>query len=99
MNKTLRTPASRGAAAALLVATLVLAAPVSQGEEYSFLVSGYPAANVSYQSASAPTALAPGAIVATLDASGADMRSGTSGASEGIALRSDKALAFTIVVR
>lgn len=82
-----------------MAATLVLAATVSQGEEYSFLVSGYPAANVSYQSASAPTALVPGAIVATLDASGADMRSGTSGASEGIALRSDKALAFIIVVR
>lgn len=99
MNTTHQTPASRGTAATLLAATLVLAATVSQGEEYSFLVSGYPAANVSYPSASAPTALVPGAIVATLDASGADMRSGTVGASEGIALRSDKALAFTIIVR
>lgn len=99
MNTTHRTPAPRCATAALLAATLVLATTVSQGEEYSFLVSGYPAANVSYQSASNPTALVPGAIVATLDASGTDMRSGTVGASEGIALRSDKALAFTIVVR
>jgi hypothetical protein len=82
-----------------MAATLVLAATESQGEEYSFLVAGYPAANVSYPSASEPTALVPGAIVATADASGTDLRSGTSDASEGIALRSDKALAIMIVVR
>lgn len=98
MSTPRKTLPTRRAVAALLAAPLLLAG-IAQGEEYSFLVSGYPASNISYPSASAPTTLAPGAIVATLTSSDADLRSGTSAASEGVALRSDEALAFILIVR
>ncbi len=84
--------------AALLAAPLLFAGN-APGEDYRFLVSGYPAASVSHSSPSTPITLAPGAVFASIDASGTDMRSRVSAASEGIALRSDKALAFTLIVR
>ena len=92
----------KGRAATAALTAAMAAAPIAaaNGDEYQFIdPATYPAANVSYPSASEPTALVPGAIVATADASGTDLRSGTSDASEGIALRSDKALAIMIVVR
>ena len=98
MKKRVRILSPVRAIAAPLAATLFLAW-MSLGEQYSFIVSGFPAANISYPSASEPTTLAPGAIVAMLDVSGADMRSGTIAATDGVSLRSDKPLSFIMIVR
>lgn len=85
--------------AAGIFAAAALAPPVV-ADEYQFLVSGYPAANASNSATSSGIALETGTLAATVaNDAPLELRYLTSDESDGIALRTDAALAFTIVLR
>lgn len=85
--------------AAGIFAAAALAPPVV-ADEYQFLVSGYPAANASNSATSSGIALETGTLSATVDNDAPlELRYLTSDESDGIALRSDAALAFTLFFR
>ena len=75
-------------------------APPAVAEGYQFLVSGYPAANASKSATSAGIALETGTLAAVVaNEAPLELRYRTSDESGGIALRTDAALAFTLVIR
>lgn len=85
--------------AALLAAPLLFAGN-APGEDYRFLVSGYPAANASRSAASAGIALETGSLhAAAANVDPQEWRYRTSAASEGSALRSDAPQGFMLIVR
>lgn len=97
MGKTLHT-----LRAATLVAATALAlasAPPASLADYQFIVSGYPAANVSYPSASTGTDIVTATCSSPTTAVPLEARYRTWGESEGIDLRSDASTGFILVVR
>ena len=85
-------------AAAILAFGGVALAPL-HADAYEFIISGYPAANVSYASASAGTALATSTRSGGSASSSIEARYRTWDESDGIALRSDKYRATFIIFR
>lgn len=85
--------------AAGIFAAAALAPPVV-ADEYQFIVSGYPAANASDSATSSGIALETGTLTAAVaNDAPLELRYRTSDESDGIALRTDAALAFTLVIR
>lgn len=84
----------------LAAAALSIAAPLAASADvYQFIVSGYPAANVSYPSASAGTSLVTATFSAPAAAAPLEARYRTFGESVGIDLCSDKRRGTTLIIR
>lgn len=99
MRKTI--PTGRAASLVATVALATAAAPRSMlaDEDYQFIRSGYPVANVSHSSASAGTNIATATRSVPAWASPLEARYRTMDESHGVDLRSDKIRATTIVLR
>jgi hypothetical protein len=97
MGKTL--PTIRAAALGAATALALAAAPPASLADYQFIVSGYPAANVSYPSASAGTDIVTATCSSPTTAAPLEARYRTWGESEGTDLRSDEPSGFFIIVR
>ncbi len=92
----------KGKAAAAALTAAMAAAPLAaaNGEEYQFInPDTYPAANVSHSARSAAVEIDAGALRTASAADGLEARSRTKGASNAIALETDKFQALIITFR
>jgi len=97
MSKTV--PTKRTAALGAVTALALAATPPASLADYQFIVSGYPAANVSYPSASAGTDIVTATRSSPTIAAPLEARYRTWNESEGTDLRSDEPSGFFIIVR
>ena len=86
-------------AVALMGATALAAATPTRADGYQFIVSGYPAANVSYSAASSGTSLVTATRRQSTAAQSLEARFRTWDESDGIALRSDKYKGMILIIR
>ena len=88
-------------AASVMMSSSASAAALSprQADAYQFIVSGYPAANVSYSAASSGTSLEAATRSGGSAASALEARYRTWDESDGIALRSDEYRGMMIYIR
>ena len=84
--------------AAAIVASAIIPF-VANADGYQFIVSGYPAANVSYSAASSGTSLVTATRKQPTAAQSLEARYRTWDESDGIALRSDKFRGMILIVR
>ena len=99
MNKPNWRFAPKTATAAALALAAAGAPPATLADDYQFIVSGYPAVNVSYSSASAGTDIATATRSVPTSAAPLEARYRTTGESDGVDLRSDKVRATAIIFR
>ena len=87
-----------GKLAALAVVAATALIP-SRADTYQFIVSGYPAANVSYSAASSGTSLVTATRRQSTAAQSLEARFRTWDESDGVALRSDKYKGMILIIR
>ena len=91
--------AKNKAAAAFAAAMLVVPLVAANGDDYQYIVSGYPVANPSQSLASESIPLATGRYARRSVEAPLEARYRTWDESDGIALRSNKARGMTICIR
>ena len=85
--------------AALMGAAALAATTPTRADGYQFIVSGYPAANPSHSDVSSGTSLGVGVLASTSASAALEARARTCDDSLGIALRSDKYTAMSIIIK
>ena len=95
----MRKQAWRAAVSAAAIAATAILPFVANADGYQFIVSGYPAVNVSYSAASSGTSLVTATRKQPTAAQSLEARYRTWDESDGIALRSDKYHGLLIIVK